>query len=471
MYVRPLLGVAFLWALLLVPAYAAAQNRSMHERRLTQLYTEFLAREGDAEAIEQRITAERSRVRNATDEDLSNLIGTLNRSQTGSDLLGSIERQRVIVSTLQEREREAEFDLELLEKEEENIYLSPGEHAKDSNEFRLTSSHAELLAKRAVLEENVASLTFFITLQQERLQKLSRQRTLEQFSLIITFAKYALLISVFLALERFVRHKLLVRIAALERRYAMIKAFTTTAYGLLLVLVLAKLSAEFPGILTSFAIVGAGIAVALQDVVKDIVGWMSIVQGRKFTVGDRIAIGGFTGDVIDIGPLHTTLLEVISHSPTVESGRSGRTITFPNALTLSASVTNANTSSDYIRVELPVVITYESNRGEAENILHAILNEETSEFTRFAREQQIARMQQFYFADEVTGPAVYVDTTENGVLLILRFSVPVGQRRVIISRVTEKMLDRFAQASPPIELAYRTSRVIAAKDAQAQKAP
>lgn len=461
MYLRPLIGVAFLWALITLPAHAATQGRSLQERRLTQLYAESLIQEGGNEAIEQRIATERSRIRNAADEDLSNLIGTLNRSQTGSDLLGSIERQRVIVSTLQERLREAEFDLDLLASEEKRLYLSPEEHSEDTSEFRLTESHPELLAKRALLEENIASLTFFITLQQERLGKLTRERTLEQFSLFITIGKYALLIFVFIALERFVRRKLLTRINKPARRYAVIKAFVTTVYALLLVLVLGKLSAQFPSIITSFAIVGAGIAVALQDVVKDIVGWISIVQGRKFTVGDRIAVGNFTGDVIDIGLLHTTLLEVISSAPTVEAGRSGRTITFPNALALSMPVTNANTSSDYIRVELPVVITYESNRGEAERILHEILSEETGEFTRFAREQQIARMQQFYFADEVTGSAVYVDTTDNGVLLILRFSVPVGQRRIIISRITQKMLDRFAAATPPVELAYRTSRVIA----------
>ena len=63
---------------------------------------------------------------------------------------------------------------------------------------------------------------------------------------------------------------------------------------------LSKLVSDHPNVIASLAIVGAGIAVALQDIVKDIVGWIIVLQRRLYTLGDRVSIGNHTGDVIEI---------------------------------------------------------------------------------------------------------------------------------------------------------------------------
>src|ERR1700678_4332384 len=60
----------------------------------------------------------------------------------------------------------------------------------------------------------------------------------------------------------------------------------------------------------ALGVVGAGVAVALQDVLASIAGAFSIGFSRLYTVGDRVQIGDTRGDVIDIGLLRTTLLEV-----------------------------------------------------------------------------------------------------------------------------------------------------------------
>jgi hypothetical protein len=41
-------------------------------------------------------------------------------------------------------------------------------------------------------------------------------------------------------------------------------------------------------------------AAALQDVVKDVVGWAIVVQRRLYRPGDRVTLGIHTGDIIDI---------------------------------------------------------------------------------------------------------------------------------------------------------------------------
>ena len=54
-----------------------------------------------------------------------------------------------------------------------------------------------------------------------------------------------------------------------------------------------ELFATFPGFLS------AGLAIALQELVKGVAGWIYVLRRHPFRVGDRIQIGDFQGDVID----------------------------------------------------------------------------------------------------------------------------------------------------------------------------
>lgn len=53
--------------------------------------------------------------------------------------------------------------------------------------------------------------------------------------------------------------------------------------------------------LTNFlGLLSAGVAIALKDPILNLVGWMFIIWRKPFEVSDRIQIGTYAGDVIDI---------------------------------------------------------------------------------------------------------------------------------------------------------------------------
>jgi len=56
----------------------------------------------------------------------------------------------------------------------------------------------------------------------------------------------------------------------------------------------------FHSIATYLGLLSAGIAIALKDVVSNFAGWLFIISRRPFSAGDRIQIGEYCGDVIDI---------------------------------------------------------------------------------------------------------------------------------------------------------------------------
>src|SRR5205085_12294512 len=66
-----------------------------------------------------------------------------------------------------------------------------------------------------------------------------------------------------------------------------------------------------PGHLTNVVgLATAGLAIAAQRVVTAFAGYLIIMRGNTFTVGDRIKMGGVRGDVISLGFLQTRIQEM-----------------------------------------------------------------------------------------------------------------------------------------------------------------
>lgn len=61
---------------------------------------------------------------------------------------------------------------------------------------------------------------------------------------------------------------------------------------------------------TAFGLFSAGIAFALQQVITSIASYFVILRGPVFTVGDRISMGAVRGDVLRLGFIQTTIMEM-----------------------------------------------------------------------------------------------------------------------------------------------------------------
>ncbi|MGA7624895.1 MAG: mechanosensitive ion channel domain-containing protein [Candidatus Acidiferrales bacterium] len=121
-----------------------------------------------------------------------------------------------------------------------------------------------------------------------------------------------------------------------DARYRVRKFLVFSGY-LAVLLFLAVLFEDRLGRLSfAIGIIGAGVAVALQDVLASIAGAFSIGFSKLYAVGDRVQIGDTRGDVIDIGLLRTTLLETGNWVST--DFYNGRIARIPNSAVLKGSV-------------------------------------------------------------------------------------------------------------------------------------
>ena len=58
--------------------------------------------------------------------------------------------------------------------------------------------------------------------------------------------------------------------------------------------------AEFESLTTFLGLMSAGLAIAMKDSLVNVAGWLFILWRRPFEVGDRIQVGAYAGDVIDM---------------------------------------------------------------------------------------------------------------------------------------------------------------------------
>lgn len=259
------------------------------------------------------------------------------------------------------------------------------------------------------------------------------------------------------ALGRLMRRLIRDNIEDINRRHILQKYSSYFAAFLLVVGGIALFADSLQGLGTVLALLLAGIAVALQDVLKSVVGWLYVSGRSGIEVGSRIEVGGVTGDVVDIGVLKTTVLELGN----LVYGRqsSGRLITIPNYRLLSDNVHFQGTANPWAWQEVRVTITFESDWKRAEELLREIGDELHAELAPQLEAGFRLLEQRYAFKYGTLTPIVYITISGTGVEMTLRFLTGLRRYRGVIDRVSRRILTAFA-AESGLELAHPTYRVI-----------
>ncbi len=246
------------------------------------------------------------------------------------------------------------------------------------------------------------------------------------------------------------------RIQDMKTRYTAMKGVSLVSAVIVLLLSLRVWVAEPSSLLVAYGIIGAGIAFALQDVIKNIVGGILIIVSGYYRVGERIAIDDRIGDVMDIGILKTTLMEIRGWVGGDQP--SGRLLSIPNGLVLNHSFINYNRDHSFLWDEISIPLTYESDWRRAREIVLSILSTETDAMTAQA-ELEIERLgQRYYLPRKVVEPSVYIGLTDNWITLDARYVTDSRTRRILRSRLNELILSAF-EKEDTITIASETMTV------------
>jgi small-conductance mechanosensitive channel len=235
------------------------------------------------------------------------------------------------------------------------------------------------------------------------------------------------------------------------RQSSKLLAFALTCAGLLLI--------WFPDpsrLGTVAGLLTAGIAVALQRVITAMAAYLIILRGRVFTVGDRITIGGVRGDVVALGLIQTSVMEM-GEPPNENSGEpdvwvnarqyTGRVVNVTNDRIFDTPVYNYTREFPFLWEEMHFPIAYGADHARAEAILIDVGRRHTDRFVETAGPAFDRLRERYFVADHTELPArVYLRMTDNWLEITLRFLAPVHGVRGLKDTMTREILAAFEQA-------------------------
>lgn len=221
-------------------------------------------------------------------------------------------------------------------------------------------------------------------------------------------------------------------------------------YGTTVVVFIALLVVWQPfggGIAAALGLAAAGLTFAMQEVIGALAGWFNITVGRIFSIGDRIQMGGVRGDVIDVTPLRTKLMEIGSAQDDTAwvKGRqhTGRMVAISNKATFTDPVYNFSSFFDFIWEELEVLVPHHEDRDAAAAILQ---NEATRLSNVDEALQEMRRMRRHFPVPEAElVPRVFARIDSDGVALAARFIVPTRTARSVKDELARHVEKRLAE--------------------------
>ena len=242
----------------------------------------------------------------------------------------------------------------------------------------------------------------------------------------------------------------------LQMRHKMRRTIEWVRTAVILVALLVIWGARIENLGVFLGIIGAGLALSLQELLLCIAGWAYIMLKKPFDIGDRVEIQDMVGDVIDIGFLHTTLVEVGKWVKADQS--TGRLLVVPNSSFLRYPVYNYTKGFPFVWNELTVVVTFESDWQRAKELILELSSEEDNKIEAEVHRQMDAMQESYAIMKyRVLTSIVYTTIADNGIALTLRYLTPVRARRTTGHKLNEGILLAFAQ-EPGIDFAYPTTR-------------
>ncbi len=229
------------------------------------------------------------------------------------------------------------------------------------------------------------------------------------------------------------------RTESASQRYQWRTSTRIAAVLIVLLLIMPIWAVGFEHVATYLGFLTAGVAISLQEIILNFVGFLFIITRRPFNVGDRIQINQYAGDVVDQGFFQFTLLEIGNWIGADQS--TGRLLTLPNSMVIRNVVANYTGGFEFIWNEIPVLITHSSDWRKAKELFLQIAQQQTEELSERARELLNQASMQYYVYYEHLSPTVYMEVKERGILLTLRYVCEPRRRRDSTQRVWEEILE------------------------------
>ena len=208
----------------------------------------------------------------------------------------------------------------------------------------------------------------------------------------------------------------------------------------------------------TLGIAGAGLAVALQDVIASIAGAFSIGFSSLYAVGDRVQIGDTRGDVIDIGLLRTSLMETGNWVNT--DLYNGRIVRIPNNTVLKASVFNYSQGFRFIWDEIKVVLSTASDCQFARETFLRLANDAVGDYLVEAKATWKMVSDNIRTANPPLEPTVWLIVNAGALEFSISYVVDYTKRTVMKDRLFTVIAEEIAKSGGKLQWNSSTTTIV-----------
>ena len=265
-------------------------------------------------------------------------------------------------------------------------------------------------------------------------------------------------IVVVIAIVRLLQRVLSHRIKDSDARYRARKSVAFGGYLLAVVVLSAVFSEKLGNLTMALGVAGAGIAFALQEVIASVAGWFAISLAGFYKVGDRVQLGGIKGDVIDIGVLRTTLMEV---GDWVKGDLyNGRVVRVANSFVFKEPVFNYSADFPFLWDELTIPVRHGGDHRRAREILSGAADELVGEYARQAAKAWTSMVEKYKIEDARVLPMVTLAVSDNWLEFTVRYVVDYKARRTARDALFTRILEEIGKTGGRVAVASTTFELV-----------
>ena len=186
----------------------------------------------------------------------------------------------------------------------------------------------------------------------------------------------------------------------------------------------------------------AALVVATKEIIMCVSGGLMRMTSEGFSIGDRIEVANQRGEVINLGFLTTTLLEIGPGSQ-----RTGRAVVLPNSIFITAPLINESFTDNYVLHLSQVPIKYDQHWQQAERLLLEAAQEVCAPYLEAAHEHLNRMAQRHALVPSMVEPRVMVQVSDpEKLMLIVRFPTPAREKGRHEQEVLRRFLTRFSES-------------------------
>jgi len=258
---------------------------------------------------------------------------------------------------------------------------------------------------------------------------------------------------------RLLEHTLTPHFGYGDQRYHARKMVTATAYIVIFAFIIILFADRLKHVGFAVGVIGAGVVVALQDVIASLGGFIAIGFSNLYRVGDRIQVNETRGDVIDVSVMRTTVLETGNWV----SGDlySGRIVRVPNSVVLKGLIFNYSQGFKFVWDEITIRLTSVSDHEQARQMLLRVAKETVSDYLTEAQDSWKRIVENYRIQNRPLEPTVTLDASGGSLDFSLSYLVDYTKRTTVKDQLFTKIVDEIVSSQGRLEWASSSTTVVA----------